>query len=165
MIEKITIRNVKNEDLEIITEIELECFPKEEAATKESLQERIKTFPNKFWIAEYKGKGVGFINGCVTNSHVIFDELYTNSLLHIEDGDYQAVFGLDVIPNYQGKGIAKLLMNTLIEETKSAGKKGVILTCKENLIPFYEKFGFRNKGISESAHGGVTWYDMVLDIR
>ena len=32
------------------------------------------------------------------------------------------------------------------------------------LIPFYEQFGFQNLGISKSTHGGVVWYDMLLNI-
>ena len=35
-------------------------------------------------------------------------------------------------------------------------------TCKEHLIPYYEKFGYRNCGVSESVHGGAVWYDMRL---
>ena len=38
----------------------------------------------------------------------------------------------------------------------------MILTCKEELIPYYEQFGFENRGLSASVHGGAAWYDMVL---
>lgn len=37
-----------------------------------------------------------------------------------------------------------------------------MLTCKERLIPYYERFGFRNEGLSASTHGGETWYQMRL---
>ena len=45
---------------------------------------------------------------------------------------------------------------------REAGMRGMILTCKAALIPYYERFGYRNKGISASVHGGAVWYDMVL---
>ncbi|WP_313885187.1 GNAT family N-acetyltransferase [Clostridium sp. DJ247] len=61
------------------------------------------------------------------------------------------------------KGIAPQLMNHLIEVSRLAGRKGVILTCKEKLIHYYSKFGFENKGISKSKHGGSEWYDMILE--
>ena len=40
-----------------------------------------------------------------------------------------------------------------------------ILTCKEKLIGFYEKFGYVNLGISDSKHGGAVWYDMILEFK
>ncbi len=49
-------------------------------------------------------------------------------------------------------------MEELVEQN---GREGITLTCKIELVPFYEKFGFVNHGISESQHGGVRWYNMV----
>ena len=63
----IKIRQAVPNDLEEITKIESICFPKEEAATKESLKYRIETFPNSFFVATYNGKIIGFVNGAVTN--------------------------------------------------------------------------------------------------
>ena len=54
-------------------------------------------------------------------------------------------------------------MGHLIEDARKRGRKGLILTCKEGLIPFYEAFGYRNLGVSASVHGGAMWYDMVLE--
>ena len=51
---------------------------------------------------------------------------------------------------------------TLIDAARSQGRAGVILTCKEHMIPFYEKFGFCSQGLSQSVHGGAAWYDMLL---
>ena len=38
--------------------------------------------------------------------------------------------------------------------------RGVVLTCKEKLVPYYAKFGFVDEGVSQSAHGGVVWHQM-----
>lgn len=159
----INIRQASIADLDAITKVEVSCFPNAEAATRESLEQRIKTFPESFFAAELHGKIIGFINGCVINGTVIYDELYKNSALHIPDGDYQTIFGLDVIPDYRNQGIAAQLMNHMIEVSRKTGRKGVILTCKSRLIHYYEKFGYINKGISESTHGGAEWYDMILE--
>lgn len=35
---------------------------------------------------------------------------------------------------------------------------------QKKLISFYEKFGFRNEGISDSEHGGEIWYQMRLTL-
>lgn len=60
--------------------------------------------------------------------------------------------------------IVAQLMNHMIEVSREAGRKGVILTCKDKLIPYYTKFGYINMGISDSVHGGAEWYDMILAI-
>lgn len=158
----ITIRQVSIEDLDKVAEIEKICFPEAEAAPKEAFKQRIKTFSKSFFVAEKDGEIIGFINGCITNEASICDELYEDPSLHVQDGAYQAVFGLDVLPDYRNHGAAAQLMKHMIEVSKASGRKGVILTCKERLIHYYLKFGFVNKGISRSVHGGAKWYDMIL---
>ncbi|EJO5347616.1 GNAT family N-acetyltransferase [Clostridium botulinum] len=159
----IRIRQVSIEDLDEITEVEMKCFPQAEAATKSSIRDRINIFPESFFVAEIDGEIIGFINGCVTNETVIYDELFKDSKLHVKEGHYQAIFGLDVIPEYRNKGVAAKLMNYMIEVSRSKARKGIILTCKNKLIDYYKKFGYVNKGISKSVHGGAQWYDMILE--
>lgn len=45
----IKIRRVSIQDLDGVTEVEAECFPEAEAATKASFEQRIKTFPERFF--------------------------------------------------------------------------------------------------------------------
>ena len=159
----ITIRPVKPEDLDKVTEVEAVCFPAAEAATQESFAQRIATFPECFFVAEYKEQIIGFINGCATDERTIRDEMFEDSSLHKADGCYQSIFGLDVIPEYQRQGIAAELMKHLIEDARTKGRKGLILTCKARLIHYYAKFGYKNLGVSASVHGGAVWYDMILE--
>ena len=160
---KYTIRNVKIEDLDQVTEVEALCFPAAEAAVGESFRKRIETFPDSFFVADENGRIIGFINGCVTDERTIRDEMFEDSRLHHADGLYQSVFGLDVIPEYRRQGVAADLMNRLIQAAKERGKKGMILTCKDRLIHYYEKFGYRNLGLSGSVHGRAVWYDLLLE--
>ena len=159
------IRPVKTEDLDMVTEVEAVCFPAAEAATRESFAQRIATFPESFFVAEHNGKIIGFINGCVTDERTIHDEMFEDSSLHNPKGQYQSIFGLDVIPKYQRQGIAAELMKHLIEDAREKGRKGLILTCKDRLIHYYAKFGYQNLGISASVHGGAVWYDMLLEFE
>ena len=53
----------------------------------------------------------------------------------------------------------------MIRAAGEKGRKGLILTCKERLLGFYERFGYRNLGVSASVHGGAVWYDMILELR
>ncbi len=147
-----------------LAEIEAICFPPAEAASRNALQARIQIFSECFLVAEQAGRLIGFINGCVTNSPVIYDELFITTEYPIPDGKNLAVFGLDVIPEYRRQGIATQLMNRFIQLARYTGRKGVILTCKDQLVHYYETFGYVNNGVSQSTHGGAEWFDMTLSL-
>lgn len=160
---EIQIRNAVMDDLDAVTAVEAECFPAAEAAERESLKSRLETFPGSFLVAEQDRKIVGFINGAVTDETNIADEMFEDSSLHKEDGAYQSIFGLDVVEACRHNGLASRLMEAMIDNARKQGRKGLILTCKDHLIGFYEKFGYVNKGVSKSVHGGAVWYDMILE--
>ncbi|MDO4295430.1 MAG: GNAT family N-acetyltransferase [bacterium] len=158
------IRRVRSQDLEQLTQIEACCFPAAEAAGREAFAERIAAFPESFFVAEEEdGSLIGFINGAMTARSTICDEMFEDASLHEPTGEYQSIFGLDVLPEKRRQGVAAALMERMIEETQKRGKKGLILTCKDRLLPYYEKFGYRNLGVSASVHGGAVWYDMILE--
>ncbi len=157
------IRNAVKDDLDILEKIEKTCFPEAEAASRMAIFLRLKEFADHFWIIEADGKAIGFIDGAVTDEITIDDSMFEDASLHKPDGDYQAVFGLNVLPEYRRNGYGAMLMQALIDDAKAAGRKGCILTCKETLIHYYEKFGYVNQGISKSEHGGAVWYDMLLE--
>ena len=159
----IAIRKATIEDLDKIVNVEINCFPRGQAATKESFEKRLKVSDYTFFVAESEGEIVGIINGAIVNENTIYDELYENINLHNPNGRYQSIFGLAVISEYRNQGIAAKLMNYLIELSRMVDKKGLVLTCKKELVRYYEKFGYKNQGISKSVHGNVVWYDMLLE--
>ncbi|MGE8077367.1 GNAT family N-acetyltransferase [Peribacillus loiseleuriae] len=154
------IRTATLSDLSAIVEVGTVCFPPEEAATEKEFEERLKVYPDHFWILEENGELIGFINGMVTNEPTIRDEMFKNASLHEEDGAWQAIFGVNTVPKYRKHGYAAKIMEQVIADAKKQGRKGCILTCKEQLIHYYEKFGYKNEGISQSALGDAVWYDM-----
>ncbi len=156
------IRAAEPRDLDEVFRVESACFPPAEGASYESLRDRLDAFRHSFFVAETNNKIVGLIDGCVTDLRLLEDQLYESTALHREDAPNVMIFGLAVDPDYQKHGIASRLMTTLIEESRCRGKKLISLTCKEHMIPFYERFGYVNEGVSDSAHGGVTWYNMTL---
>jgi len=156
-----TIRCVTPDDLDGVTALEAAAFPPEEAASRESFAYRIQTFPERFFVAEEEGRIVGLINGCASRLDAIRDELFGLEG-HEADGPNQMIFGLATAPDRRGQGIAAALMNHMIEFCCQSGMNKVILTCKRELIPFYQRFGYVNQGISASVHGGAVWYDMTL---
>lgn len=101
----------------------------------------------------------------VTDENTIRDEMFENAELHDEKGRWQAIFGVNTIPQYRRKVLAALLMRQVISDSKKQGRKGCILTRKENLIHYYAQFSYINEGLSNSSHGGVVWYNMRLTFQ
>lgn len=160
--EEMKIRTATMEDLDEIVKVETICFPEAEAATRESFAERLKHYPDHFWLLTAGEQIVGFVNGMVTEEADLQDEMYENAEYHKENGKWQMIFGVDTIPEYRRNGCAGRLLRYVIEQAQSQKRLGLVLTCKEKLIPYYAKFGFVNEGISKSVHGNVVWYQMRL---
>ena len=158
------IRNVEPADLNAVTELEALCFPPAEAATREAMAYRIGAFPERFFVAEEAGEIIGLIDGCASNLETIEDRLF-EPCGHEPTGKNQMVFGLAVHPDYRCQGVAAALMKRLIVSAREQGMERVVLTCKEEKIPYYSKFGFQNRGVSQSTHGGAVWYDMTLCLK
>lgn len=156
------IRHATVEDLAQITEIGTQCYSVNEALTKEEYLNRLMVYPNHFWILEEGNEILAFINGPVTHIDHITDEMFHQPALHQETGAWQAILGVNTSPKYQKKGYASLIMKQVIKDAKTQGRKGCVLTCKKELIGYYEKFGFQNRGKSQSALANQIWYDMIL---
>ncbi|MHA2938118.1 GNAT family N-acetyltransferase [Vibrio sp. RC27] len=156
------IRPATQADINRMSEIEQLCFPESEAASLQSFIDRFAVFPECFFVLEVDGVIVGHINGCVYHSPELPDELYANPSMHCPDGKYQTVFGLVVHPDFQRNGYASRLTEHLIEISRQRNHFGIVLTCKDKLINFYQSNGFVCQGVSASSHGGANWNDMLL---
>ena len=157
-----TIRHACSADLDALDALEQHCFPPEEAATRASFARRLAVFPEHFWIVEENGRILACVNGCVSDAFLLQDEMFEDATLHNEQGAWQMLFGVETHPNSRGKGYASALMRQMIADAKAQGRRGVVLTCKQELLDFYRRFGFENEGVSASQHGGAVWYDMRL---
>lgn len=158
-------RNATIQDLPVISTIENECFPVNEAASLQSFAKRLQVFPRHFWLLEIEGQVVGYVNGMVTDNATIQDAMFEEATLHYEKGAWQSVFGLAVLPAFRNRGYAAKLINHLIEKSKEQNRVGITLTCKKHLVEYYSRLGFTDRGISQSAHGGAVWHDMTLHLK
>ena len=157
------IRTASMADLAAVAAVEGACFPAAEAATEKDFAARLAVYPNHFWLLEEDdGTLVSFVNGLVTDEPLLRDEMYADASLHNEHGAWQMVFGVNTLPQYRRRGLAGQVLERVIADARAQGRKGCVLTCKDKLIHYYEKFGFQNEGVSASTHGGVGWYDMRL---
>ena len=157
------IRNATMQDLEQIAEVEAECFPAAEAATREEFQARIQSYGDHFWLMFEGEKLIAFVDGFVTDEADLTDEMYERASMHNANGAWQMIFGVNTIPEYRRQGCAAALLRRAVDDAKKQGRKGLVLTCKEALIPYYSRFGFEDEGISDkSVHGNVVWHQMRL---
>ena len=160
----VKIEQAKAEALKDIANIEAICFPQTEACGYEEFVKRYEVFGENFLVARKDDQIVGFINGNETSQRYLPDCFYSDASLHDPKGIYMTVFGIDVLPTYQHQGIASMLMHAYIDLARKKGKEGIILTCKDRLLPFYESFGYKKLQDSLSSHGGAKWNDMFLEI-
>lgn len=160
------IRYATMADLDDIASVESECFPVLEAATKEEFEQRIKYYGNHFWLMFDDDKLIAFVDGFVTDEADLTDEMYENASMHNENGAWQMIFGVNTRPEYRRCGYAKELIKKAILDAREQNRKGLVLTCKESLVPYYSKFGFVDEGITDkSTHGNVLWHQMRLDFK
>lgn len=176
------IRHATLDDAAAIASVEAACFPAAEAADEREVRARLAVYPNHFWLMVddkaaadadnamvnaadstlHDGRLVAFVNGFVTDEADLTDEMYEDASMHDEHGAWQMIFGVDTAPEYRHHGYASMLLRAAIEDARAAGRAGLVLTCKDRLIGFYERLGFVNEGVSGSTHGDVTWYQMRL---
>ncbi|WP_059170442.1 GNAT family N-acetyltransferase [Bacillus sp. FJAT-27445] len=84
------------------------------------------------------------------SSHIVIavdDEKVVGFITAISDGVLSAYIPfLEVLPEYQGKGIGKELVKRMLEQLGS--NYMIDLCCDDELVPFYEKFGmFKSNGM------------------
>ena len=160
------IRHAEIEDLEEIAAVESKCFPPKEVAQKETFRARLTVYPEHFWLMLDGDHLVSFVNGFVTDEPDLTDEMFSNATQHNPRGKWQMIFGVNTLPEYRQRGFAGRLLDCAIEQARQQGRDGVVLTCKEEKLSYYRKFGFENEGItSKSIHGGAVWYQMRLTFR
>ncbi len=118
-----------------------------------------------FCLADEKDKAVGYIL-CETDcKHYskIYRKKYVPEIFTLKKQDgiiswlfpipysvfgrkYPAHLHIDILPEYQGKGYGTKMVNTLLEELRNRGVRGVMLGAdldNEGAIRFYQRLGFK----------------------
>ena len=162
--ERYEVRCIRQEEAVEAAQIERKCFPANEACTLEHMTQRIQAAEDFFLVAVDKVNGTiaGFVNGIATNEKKLRDEFFTDAALHDPEGKNIMILGVAVLPEYRGQGLARELVARYWSRERERGRKELILTCLENKVTMYEKFGFRDVGESESAWGGEKWHEMMI---
>lgn len=157
------IRHATKHDISAISEVEAKCFPPSEAASEKAFTERIENYGNHFWLMYENDKLIAFVDGFVTDESDLTDEMFADAAMHNENGAWQMIFGVNTLPEYRNNGYASELLRRAVDEAKEQGRKGVVLTCKDKLLPFYARLGFVDEGITDkSTHGNAVWHQMRI---
>jgi predicted N-acetyltransferase YhbS len=157
------IRYATLRDVAAVAAVEAACFPPAEAATEAQFAERIRHYGNHFWLMFDGEKLIAFVDGFVTDEPDLTDGMYETASMHDETGAWQMIFGVNTLPAYRRHGYAGALIRRAVSDAKRQGRRGLVLTCKQALIPYYARFGFVDEGVSEkSTHGNVVWHQMRL---
>ena len=157
------IRHATKHDISAISEVEAKCFPPSEAASEKAFTQRIENYGNHFWLMYENDKLIAFVDGFVTDESDLTDEMFADATMHNENGAWQMIFGVNTLPEYRNNGYASELLRRAIDEAKEQGRKGVVLTCKDKLLPFYARLGFVDEGITDkSTHGNAVWHQMRI---
>ncbi|KAL6711048.1 hypothetical protein ACN47E_006923 [Coniothyrium glycines] len=90
----------------------------------------------------------------------------TPSTGHNEDGQTVCLHSLCIHPDFAGKGFGQILLKSYVQRIRDSGvATRIALLCRERLIGFYRKAGFKKIGPSKCQYGGGNWIDMVLDFE
>lgn len=85
---------------------------------------------------------------------------------HKEHGRTVCIHSLAILPEYQHRGLGKVLVKAYLQRMESHGVADrAALIAHDHLISYYEQFGFVNKGESGAQFGGGGWYDMIKDLE
>ena len=157
------IRTATLADLDAVAAVEAACFPAAEAATRAELSDRLAHYGGHFWLMFDGGTLIAFVDGMVTDRADLTDDLYADASLHDAHGAWQMIFGVNTLPDYRRHGYAGQLLRRAVADARQQGRRGLVLTCKERLLPYYAKFGFQDEGVTDkSTHGNAAWHQMRL---
>ncbi len=131
----IEVRGLRREDIDYVIDIDRRVLGKERRSYWEDKFDEIFKKEGLFsLIAEDNGKVIGFILGVISGWEFRVPE--TTGWID--------TIGVD--PDYQGRGIGKLLFERLIEEMRKRGVKRVFTLVNWedwDLLRFFRKMGFK----------------------
>ncbi|MFC5451719.1 GNAT family N-acetyltransferase [Paenibacillus aestuarii] len=146
--------------------IENQVYPPEAAASAEAFKFRLQTFGLYFLVAETDdGRIVGVTNGVRLDHVHLADDSIKQTADFAANGANFCILTIAVHPEFQRQGLASALLTRVIQQAKADQLQQIVLMCESFLIGFYEKHGFHYVSPSSSAHGGIQWHEMGLNLK
>ncbi|CAG8607373.1 5217_t:CDS:2 [Paraglomus occultum] len=160
----VIFRPVIASDIDRAHQIEVDCFPADEAEPIDKFRYREANCPDLFlgaYLAD-SDRLIGYIAGTGSSTNIITAESMTQ---HEPEGRTVCIHSVCVDRAYRRKGLASQMMNEYITRIRQQRKyEKAALISHQHLIPFYESFGFRLFGESNIQLGRETWFDLTMDL-
>ena len=80
--------------------------------------------------------------------------------LHRLDGDSGQIRYMAVDASQRGRGLGRLLLESLEQAARGAGMTRIVLHAREGSLPFYEKAGYRVVAPSHTLFGEIRHWQM-----
>ena len=148
------IRTAAPQDLPAVTRLEALCFPRRRPPLKAAFRDRLAACPQTCWLLWEGDTLLAMVNGMTVQTPDLTDAMYETTALHDPAGPWLMIFGVDTHPDHRRRGYAGRLLRHAIQAARDQGRAGVVLTCKERLLPYYAKFGFVSEGCPPRCMAG-----------
>lgn len=154
------LRHARAEDVEQVAVLEQLSFHPEEQISEAVLSYYLTELPETCLVMEDGGGIAGYLLAIPIAEERVTDAIFHEPQTVKVEGEYLAIACLTAAPDYMGQGVGRLLLAALKEVAVTKQVKGISLTCKDELISYYQQQGFEDIGLSQSQLGGGIWYDM-----
>lgn len=137
---KIKITKAKEKDIQNLIELMIEADDRD----KEWSENRAKKFiiskdnDKLILIAKDNDKLIGYVGIKKDEDNPAREFVNLN--------DYAWITWIAILPEYRSKGIGSILLDSVNKYVKKFKKIGILLDCREKLIPFYTKNGYSIAG-------------------
>ncbi|KAJ1966316.1 hypothetical protein GGI12_000159 [Dipsacomyces acuminosporus] len=160
---ELTFRNLRTEDeVRQAHGLETAGYSKDEAASLDSMLYRYRHAPHLFLGAfDTTGSIAGYIMSTQTAAPLVTHESMT---IHDPSGTTVCIHSVCVDQRWRGKGIASKLLELYADMARGHNVKRIAMLSRANLVPFYERAGYRSLGPSSVVHGDEKWYDCIIDL-
>lgn len=158
------IEHATQADLPAIIAIERAGFNPAEAGSPAAFKNRLQNIPETFLVAKDGNQVVGFIVGPVAATGEISDQLYEQVIPNPPRGNYLLVLSIAVAPAFRGQGVGSQLLTAFAKLARQYHCQAISLDSLANNVPFYEKNGFQQVGVSSSEHANETWFNLQKSV-
>ena len=160
------ISEVKTEQLSIIQDLAYKIWPSTygEILSKIQLDYMLDKFYNLNYLQNQLENGQHFI--LISNENVIVG--FASYEFNFENSNKTKVHKIYVLPEIQGKGVGKILMDFIKNKAVEKTNSGLLLNVNRfnKAIIFYEKYGFINVSLIDIEIGnGYLMQDYILELN
>ncbi|MCB0699309.1 MAG: GNAT family N-acetyltransferase [Chitinophagales bacterium] len=142
--DKMQIVKCSKEDIRKIYRIESD-IEYSNAASEETLFERLQVFNDGFYVAKEKNQVLGYIESIIWDDWDFesFSQIKNFPLHFNPGGDTMYIIFLAVAETFRGKKLGYEMMSKLFETARRYDVKQIKLVAKDNLTLYYERLGFK----------------------